>query len=93
MKIELSDRESIILNYFLEDYDDYLSRKGCNDLPEELKSLFSSEEGKSFEKPFALWNTRGRNDWDGPNWPFPDHSLFAILKNKLKGNKINGIDI
>jgi hypothetical protein len=82
--IQLTDAQYTFLIHCLQQYGDLVGGRVCDDLPKEIEALFTSEEGKAIEKEFALYNTHGANDWDGPPWPLREGCLTDWLRMKIE---------
>lgn len=80
--INLDDKLYTALEYFLEDYDDVLSSRGCNDLPREIRKLFTEKEGKQLAEEFAIMNNPRKPD--GPDWPIMDGCLLDLIRHKMR---------
>lgn len=80
--IVLTEQQLKLLNHFLEQLNDVHGNAGCNDLPEELESMFTPSEGEQIAKEFAIYNNPVTPD--GPRWPLPDFCLLYWLHRKIK---------
>jgi len=79
-------KELNALLYFLEDYSAILGRRGRQDLPSNIKELFTPEEGSEITRKFNILNTGGHPERDsGPPWPIPDFCFLDYLVSKLNG--------
>ena len=83
--IILSERDLELLNYFLDQLDNYLGNEGCNDLGGEIEAMFSEEEGEQVAKEFAKINNPA--DPNGPDWPLFDGCLLAWLQHKINNSQ------
>lgn len=79
--ILLTDRQLKLLNHFLGELSDSYGNNSCNDLPDELRAMFTDEEGMDIAKEFEVYNNP--ENPDGPSWPLPDFCLLAWLKCKI----------
>ena len=80
--ILLTERQVTLLDMFLDELSDHMSNAGCNDLPEELRDMFTKEEGEKIAQEFEVYNNP--TNPDGPSWPIPDFCLLHWLKRKIK---------
>jgi hypothetical protein len=71
--VQLTEAEWKAIDMFLEELGNYQSSAGCNDLPEEIKHLFTEEEGKKLAAELH----------EGPSWPLPDFCLLTLLQRKI----------
>ena len=84
--IQLDDKLYEALEAFLEDYDNELGNRGCNDLSPEIEQLFSEEEGEKLAEEFAVYNNP--KDPDEPGWPLPDYCLLALIRHKMRNQRV-----
>lgn len=80
--INLTEAQVKLMDRFLDELSDHMGNAGCNDLPEELQSMFTQEEGEQIAKEFAIYNNPKTPD--GPSWPIPDSCLVYWLRRKIK---------
>lgn len=80
--ITLSEKQYQLLEKFLVDYQDKLGNSSCNDLPDDLKEMFSKEEGELIAKQFAIMNNP--DNPDGPSWPIFDFCLVYWLRKSIE---------
>lgn len=80
--VQLTNKEWDALLIFMEYLSDHQANAGCNDLPKDLESLFTKEEGKALADEFATYNNP--NKPEGPSWPLPDGCLLDLIKHKIQ---------
>jgi hypothetical protein len=81
--VTLTEKEWKALRYFLEQLSEYQSNAGCNDLPRELREMFTKEEGTIMATEFAIYNNP--KDPEGPDWTgMSDSCLLALLDHKIQ---------
>jgi len=80
--VQLTSKEWDALLTFMEYLSDHQANAGCNDLPKDLESLFTKEEGKELAEEFAKYNNPTTPE--GPDWPIYDSCLLDLLKHKIQ---------
>lgn len=81
--VTLAEKEWKALLYFLDELSEHQSSAGCNDLPQELRDMFTKKEGDAMAKEFAAYNSPNDPE-DSPDWPMPDTCLLAYLDHKIR---------
>jgi hypothetical protein len=80
----LTNKELKLLEYFLDDYGNDLSNRGCNDVPENVWKDWSIDERKNFVKAYHDYNG-GTEEFDENFLHLPDYCIVSFLRHKLKG--------
>lgn len=78
--LNLTQKQLIVLNYFLEELEVRYSSDSCNDLHETIAELFTKKEQQIICKEYSEFNDTPNEKFE---WPLSNEILLFWLKEKI----------